>query len=159
MKKLKINKLKVLEILGRVPLFKTLSHFEREKIFDNGGSFEQKPCGQPFIIEGSHDPYFYIILAGKAMVKQSGYEVATLEAGHFIGEVCFFCHEARTATVVALTDVLVMKIDRQGFQGLPAAIRERVKDKVIAGLVARVQRQNRELIELQSVQLSDDYYG
>ncbi|MFT5164555.1 MAG: CRP/FNR family cyclic AMP-dependent transcriptional regulator, partial [Alteromonadaceae bacterium] len=102
-----------------------------------------------FIIQGTHGPSFYIILSGQATVWQSGHQVALLKAGQFIGEVGFFCNESRTATVTSLTDMLVLKIDRDSFVSLPGKIRELIKDKVISGLVDRVSNQNKQIISLQ----------
>jgi CRP-like cAMP-binding protein len=134
--------------MARVPLFKSLTPQARERVLATPCNFESKPAGKTFIKEGSQDPFFYIILAGQAMVKQSSKHIATLKPGEFIGEVGFFCSEPRTATVIAMTDMLVLKIGRKNFQTLPPPIRESIKDKVIAGLVNRVSHQTNQILEL-----------
>lgn len=151
-----LTKLQLLEIMARVPLFKTLSAVERERVLTDGAAFESISADNPFIVEGSHGPSFYIILSGQAVVRRHGHKVATMTAGQFIGEVGFICNEVRTASVVALTDMLVLKIDRDNFQRLPSKIRESIKDKVISGLVARVGRQTKQIISLQHAQLLEE---
>ncbi|MFT4929183.1 MAG: CRP/FNR family cyclic AMP-dependent transcriptional regulator [Phenylobacterium sp.] len=151
-----INKLKLLEILSRVSLFKSLTSGERSAVLDSGVKFQSIAPDNNFIVEGSQGPSFFIILSGEATVKQGGHNVAVLKSGQFIGEMGFICNEPRTATVVALTDMLVLKIDRNSFRQLPIKIREEIKDKVILGLVARVSRQNKQIIALKQDQLLDD---
>jgi CRP/FNR family cyclic AMP-dependent transcriptional regulator len=156
---MKLSKLKLLEIMARIPLFKSLKPAERERVLKAECTFESKLAGKAFIKQGSQDDFFYIILAGSATIKQSGYHIATLKAGQFIGEVGFFCREPRTATVTAETDMLVMQISQNNFQVLPSVIREAIKDKVIVGLAARVNSQTQQIINLQSFDLSADVVG
>ena len=151
-----MSKLKLIEIMARIPVFKTLTPGERSQVLDTGAKFLSICPDNSFIIEGSQGPSFYIILSGQATVRQDGHNVATLTSGQFIGEVGFICNEPRTATVVSLTEMLVLKINRDCFRQLPIKIREDVKDRVISGLVGRVTRQNKHIIALQNAQLLDE---
>ncbi len=153
---MKVSTLKLIEIMARIPLFKSLTPYERERVLKADCKIDQIHQGTVFIKEASQDPFFYIILAGVAQVRQGNNIIATLGPGEFIGEVGFFCQEPRSASVSAMNDMLVMKINQRSFQTLPVAVRERIKDKVIAALVARVNNQNKQIIELQShLQLAD----
>ncbi len=149
------NKLKLLEIFNRIPLFKSLVQREREQVLNAGCTIESAPAGKSFIIEGTHSPVFYVVLSGSALVQHNGYQVGTIEPGQFIGEVGFICSEARTATVIARNDMLLLKINRQNFQSLPIKIRESIKDKVIEGLVDRTSMQNRQIAKLAQSQAND----
>ncbi|NQZ10602.1 MAG: cyclic nucleotide-binding domain-containing protein [Algicola sp.] len=146
------NKLKLLEIFNRIPLFKSLVQHEREQVLNAGCTIESAATGKSFIVEGTHSPVFYIVLSGSASVQHNGYQVGTIVPGQFIGEVGFICSEARTATVTALNDMLLLKITRQNFQSLPIKIRESIKDKVIEGLVERANQQNRQIVKLGQLQ-------
>jgi len=154
-----LSSLKMMEILARIPLFKELSPSEREYIVQMPKVFKFVPQGQVLIKEAANEPFFYIILAGKAEVFHRHHLIGCVEAGQFIGEVGFICHESRTATVTAATDLMVLKLDADKFRRLPAKIREQVKDKIIEGLVRRVERLSDKLIELEvqmpSPQVSD----
>src|SRR5213076_438863 len=67
-----------------------------------------------------HDDGLYMIVEGDAIVRiGSGpeeREVARLCAGQFFGEMSLMTGEARTASVVAATDMLCYRIDKPAFQ-------------------------------------------
>lgn len=142
-----MNNLKLLEILSRIPLFKDLQPSERQAITSMKAVFTPIKSQETFIKEGAHEPWFYIILAGKAEVFHRGHLLGVLNPGQFIGEVGFICKEPRSATVKSVEEMVVMKIDYPSFRKLPGSIREAVKDKIIAGLVERINNQNDKFID------------
>lgn len=141
-----MNNLKLMEILSRVPLFKHLQPIEREAVLKMKAVFTSIRPREIFIKEGAHEPWFYIILAGKAIVTHRGTDVGELVPGQFIGEVGFICKEPRSASVVACEEMVVMKVDYDAFRKLPVRIRESIKDKIISGLVERTIRINDKFI-------------
>ena len=142
-----MNKLKLMEILSRVPLFKDLQPNEREQVMQMKAVFTPIKCREVFIKEGAHEPWFYIILAGKAMVSHKGHDLGHLVPGQFIGEVGFICREPRSASVSAMEEMVVMKVDYEAFRKLPVRIRESIKDKIISGLVERTIAINQKFID------------
>lgn len=141
---------KLLEILGRITLFKELDDKERKLILTMPKAFEVFSAGEAIVREGEREACFYILLTGIANVYVNGQELATLLPPQFVGEVGFICNEPRIATVVAKEQVMAMRIDSDGFAKLPGSIRERIKDKIIAGLVARLKEGNQSLTLLKS---------
>ncbi|WP_164078369.1 cyclic nucleotide-binding domain-containing protein [Alteromonas facilis] len=141
-----MNKLKIMEVLSRIPLFKDLQASDRQQVVEMKAVFSGIKAGETFIREGAQEPWFYIILAGKALVSHRQHTVGHLHPGQFIGEVGFICREHRSASVSAVEEMVVMKIDYEAFKRLPVSIREAIKDKIIAGLVERVSKQNAESI-------------
>jgi len=141
-----MNKIKLMEILARIPLFKNLSPAERDVVQNMVRNIKRYPQGKVFIKEGAHEPFFYIILAGKADVSTRGHKIGELISGQFIGEVGFICSEPRSATVSAGTDIALMLINSEDFRRLPARIRESIKDRIISGLVERVSGMNNNTI-------------
>lgn len=137
-----MNKIKLMEILPRIPLFKDLSPAEREVVLKMAKNIKRIKAENTFIKEGAHEPFFYIILAGKANVFHKGKLIGVLVPGQFIGEVGFICKEPRSATVTAQNDMAVMLIRTEEFRKLPTRIRESIKDKIISGLVDRVTGMN-----------------
>lgn len=137
-----MNKIKLMEILARIPLFKDLTPPEREVVQNMIRNIKRYPQGKVFIKEGAHEPFFYIILAGKAEVSHRAHKIGELIPGQFIGEVGFICKEPRSATVTASTDIALMLINAEDFRRLPARIRESIKDRIISGLVERVSGMN-----------------
>ena len=142
-----MNNLKLMEILSRVPLFKDLMPIERESVLQMKAVFTPIKSHQVFIKEGAHEPWFYIILAGQAKVTHKGHDVGRLVPGQFIGEVGFICKEPRSASVVAVDEMVVMKIDYEAFRKIPVRIRESIKDKIISGLVERNIKINQKMID------------
>ena len=132
-----MNNLKLMEILSRVPLFKELQPIEKEAVLKMKVEYTSIRPQEVFIKEGAHEPWFYIILAGKAKVTHKGIDVGELVPGQFIGEVGFICKEPRSASVLACEEMVVMKVDYDAFRKLPLKIRESIKDKIISGLVER----------------------
>lgn len=141
-----MNKIKLMEILARIPLFKDLTPPERDVVQNMVRNIKRYPKGKVFIKEGAHEPFFYIILAGKAEVFTRAHKIGELASGQFIGEVGFICNEPRSATVSASTDIALMLINAEDFRRLPSRIRESIKDRIISGLVDRVSGMNNNTI-------------
>lgn len=148
-----VNKLKIMEILGRIPIFQHLKVKERQRIADMPKAFKIFSTGESIIVEGTQDPNFYILLSGEANVSHKGHTVGKLKPPQFIGEVGFICREPRTATVIASNRVVAMKLDSENFRELPMNIRESVKDKIIAGLVGRINQFNKRVVEINNLNL------
>ncbi|MCY7296959.1 cyclic nucleotide-binding domain-containing protein [Alteromonas sp. a30] len=137
-----MNKIKLMEILPRIPLFKDLTVAEREMVLKLTQNIKRIRADKTFIKEGAQEPFFYIILAGRADVFHKGRKIGELLPGNFIGEVGFICKEPRSATVTSATDMVVMLIADEQFRRMPARIRESIKDRIISGLVERVTGMN-----------------
>lgn len=140
-----MESIKLLEILGRITLFKDLDEKERKIILTMPKAFEVFSAGDAIVREGEREACFYILLTGVADVYLNGQELARLYPPQFVGEVGFICNEPRIASVVAKEQVMAMRLDASSFAKLPITIRERIKDKIIAGLVNRLSEGNQTL--------------
>lgn len=156
-----MNKIKLMEILARIPLFSGLNPAEREALLKMTNNIKRIAAGTAFIKEGAHEPFFYIILAGHAHVHHKHKKIGTVLPGQFIGEVGFICKEPRSATVIAHCDMVVMLIDADDFRCLPAKVRESIKDNIIGGLVERVTGMNSNTIRYEDTitELQDKVKG
>lgn len=143
-----VSKLKLLEIANRVPLFKALSVYEKEQIISMKDIVNIIKKGTKFIIFGEQDDKFYILLSGTASVIKKDREIAEIQGGQFVGEVGFICGDPRTASIIAKTDLITFCIDREKFSHLPIRLRDKIKDRVINGLVDRVEHMNDEIEQL-----------
>ncbi|QRO03050.1 mechanosensitive ion channel [Archangium violaceum] len=107
----------VAEMLRRVDLFKVLREEERA-----GLRREMVPKrfarGEHVIEQGEHGNTFYLVGRGELSVRASGVEVSRLTRGNYFGEMSLLTGEPRTATVVALTDVVLLELDRPVFARL-----------------------------------------
>lgn len=141
---------KLVEILGRITLFKGLNETDRKIIVAMPKAFEVFSAGEEIVREGEKHDCFYILLTGIAKVFLNGQELATLLPPQFVGEVGFICNEPRIATVIAKEQVMAMRLDAANFSRLPISIREAIKDRIIAGLVSRLSEGNQSLMLLRS---------
>ena len=60
--------------------------------------------------EGDIDDTFYIILDGSVKIRKNDKDIASIVAGECFGEMAYISGQARTATVLAETDCILIKI-------------------------------------------------
>ena len=111
-----------LEMLRGVDLFSVLSEDEIGEVAER---LQYAPFARGDIItkQGNIAHWLYIVAFGEVEVRYeppSGapQTLATLRAGQIFGEMALLTGDARSATVVAKTDVECYRLDRAGFQGL-----------------------------------------
>ncbi len=92
------------DVIAKVPLFADLERRERERVAD---SFKERTlsAGETLTTEGTSGAGFFVIGEGTVKVTVQGEERGTLGAGDYFGEIALIDEGARTATVVAETDV------------------------------------------------------
>ena len=105
------------EILKKVPLFRSLGKRELQQVSDAGRDMEFL-AGATIVAEGSIGTDFYLIESGRARVTQGGALLRELQTGDFFGELGILYEAPRTASVVAKTRVWVFRLDREAFLGL-----------------------------------------
>lgn len=92
------------ELLQRVPLFSDLDRKELDRI---AASMKERTfsAGETVTAEGTSGVGFFLIESGSAKVKIGGTERRQLGPGDYFGEVALLNESARTATIVAETDL------------------------------------------------------
>ena len=98
------------EALKDLRFFKAFTSGELRELLDASTTMVKRP-GEIIIREGDTDNTLYILLAGLAEVRKGRQLVALLEKGDVFGEIGFLYAVKRTASVVATTDVLVLKVN------------------------------------------------
>ena len=111
-----------LEMLRQVDLFTVLSEDEMNEL---GERLQYAPFARGDVItkQGNIAHWLYIIMFGEVEVRYEPPNAApqtlsTLRAGQFFGEMALLTGDARSATVVAKTDVECYRLDGKSFQGL-----------------------------------------
>ena len=107
--------------LGEVKILETLTSYERSKIAD-ALETQKYPSGSTIISEGEPGTNFYILESGEAEAyKKSTNDnkpVAKYKKGDYFGELALLNDAPRAASVVAITDVKVASLGKEGFQRL-----------------------------------------
>lgn len=111
-----------LEMLRGVDLFSVLSE---EEIGEVAERLQYAPFARGDVItkQGNIAHWLYIVAFGEVEVRYEpasgeAQTLATLRAGQFFGEMALLTGDARSATVVAKSDVECYRLDRAAFQGL-----------------------------------------
>ena len=74
-------------------------------------SWQNYPSGTAVIREGESDHSFYIVLSGVVGIEKNGHTVDNLQEGESFGEMGYLLRAKRTASVIAKTDVSLMKVN------------------------------------------------
>ena len=74
-------------------------------------TWQNYPVGTTIIREGEADQSFYIVLTGVVGIEKNNQSVDSLQEGDCFGEMGYLAHTERTATVIAKTDVSLMKVN------------------------------------------------
>jgi len=97
--------------------------------------------GELLTRQGAHADWLYIMVSGEAEVRLYSADgatfqaVRTLHAGDFLGEMALMTGEPRSATVVALGDVVCYRLDQEDFQDVLARRPELAES--ISGVLAQ----------------------
>lgn len=73
-------------------------------------------AGAVIVDQGDQGTETFVILSGDAVVKRNGRKIATLSKGDSIGELSLLDHGPRTATVIADSDVKLLRIKSRDFK-------------------------------------------
>ena len=123
-----------IEFLRAVP---TLATYQDGRLAELAARMEQVvlPPGAVLTREGTPAAEAFLIIEGEVAVTLRGRQIATLGAGDFAGEMALIDHSPRSATVTAMTDLRVFKIDPASFAAL-------LKQPGVAGrmLISMTQR-------------------
>lgn len=110
------------------------------------------PRGHSVIVEGELGDRMYIIIAGKVKIGRTAADgreslIAVMGPADMFGELALFDPGPRTSTVVALTDVQTITMDRGALRGW-IADRPEVAERLLRVLARRLRRTNDHLSDL-----------
>jgi CRP-like cAMP-binding protein len=145
-----LSPLKLSELMNRLDFFRALELNDKKNLIEKKlikvRSYKQ---GEYLIKHGERGETFFMLMTGFLdVLTVNGKKVSELEPGEVFGEVAFILNEKRTASIVAREDVVVMLIDDKTLRLMPVTLRDKIKDKLISGLVHRVSELNSKLEKL-----------
>lgn len=108
-----------LRALSRVDLFSGLTERQQHSLAEHL-EFTPFAAGEAITREGDTDDGLYMIVEGDGVVRigtgREQRDVARLQAGQFFGEMSLMTGEARTASVIATTDMLCYRVNKAAFE-------------------------------------------
>jgi CRP-like cAMP-binding protein len=108
---------------------------------DRADQVEFRP-GEAIVVEGMRGGAFFAIVEGKARVTREKRTLATLGPGDFFGELALLDGGERTASVVAATPVLCIRIFKRAFDRLIAE-EPGVSARMLSVLAGRLRQAER----------------
>ena len=139
-----LDQKKMIEIINRLDFFNNFSIQERQRIIAFHAHFFVYKKDEYLIREGGEDASIFILLSGTVNITKGDIKLplARLDAGEFFGEMSFLTNAPRITNVIANEESIVIKVDKGMMDNLNVHIREKIKDKNIEKLVARLDRMN-----------------
>jgi len=107
----------VQHLLRQVPLFKRIGKRHLRSLAGRCQVLGYRP-GEPIVRERFSGEAFFAIAGGRACVQRPDGHKVMLAEGDFFGELSLIDGASRNATVVAETDLIVLKLPRQTFLDL-----------------------------------------
>ncbi|MBN2124896.1 MAG: protein kinase [Deltaproteobacteria bacterium] len=99
-----------LNALRRIPFFRDFKPSELTEVMTDTQWLEYN-ASSVIITEGEIEDCFYIIVAGEVEVRRHGKPLAVLKPGDCFGEMAHLGKTRRTATIEALVDTVLMKVN------------------------------------------------
>ncbi len=124
--------------LANVAFFEGFSAEERQRVVSLS-SEKELPAGQKLIDQGDPGLECFVIVDGNANVYIGSEPVASLGPGSMVGEMALVEHRPRNASVLAETDMKLLRFDSRRFRTLLSEMpkaEERVMDLLTARLRA-----------------------
>lgn len=103
--------------------------------------------GQYIVNEGDMGKELFVVIKGEVEVVAGGNVVAVIKAGGSFGEMALIDSQPRSADIIAIDDVLVLKMESDDFLEILKQ-RDEVALGVIKVLNARIRDQNTKISEL-----------
>ncbi len=105
------------EVLAGVPFFEGFSEEDLRRVVELSNETSAS-AGSVLVDQGDPGTDCYVVLDGTASVYVRGEYVASIGPGSMIGEMALLDHRPRTATVVADTDLQLLRFDSKHFRQL-----------------------------------------
>jgi len=99
----------VFDYVNSVPFFENFSKNQVKEILKSSSVYKV-PRGEAMVSEGDIEDSFFVLLSGKASVQKDNRRIATISRGECFGEMAYLSGQARTATVMAETDCILMEV-------------------------------------------------
>lgn len=134
--------IKKMELVNRLPFFKTLTLAERQMVVESFSELHLFKKDKMVFRQNEHDNHLYIVLSGELVLfkQQHKPSLVSIQPGDFVGEGSFVETHTRSINAKANTETIVLAISHTAMQKLPYAIRDKIKDRIILGMSQRIEK-------------------
>jgi CRP/FNR family cyclic AMP-dependent transcriptional regulator len=127
--------------LAGVPLFADFSKRHLQRLAGDTDELAFAP-GESVVREGEPGETLFVVLRGEGKVVRKGKKVGTVLPGDFFGELAAIDAQPRSASVVAVTPLLVLRLFRRHLMAL-LEDEPQVTLKLLDGIVRRIRQVER----------------
>jgi CRP/FNR family cyclic AMP-dependent transcriptional regulator len=127
--------------LAGVPLFADFSKRHLQRLAGDTDELAFAP-GESVVREGEPGETLFVVLRGEGKVVRKGKKVGTVLPGDFFGELAAIDAQPRSASVVAVTPLLVLRLFRRHLMAL-LEDEPQVTLKLLDGIVRRLRQVER----------------
>jgi CRP/FNR family transcriptional regulator, cyclic AMP receptor protein len=131
------------DLLAQVPLFEGLSRRHLKQITEHADEISFRP-NETIVEAGQPGGSFFVVVEGEAKVVRGPKVLARVGPGEFVGEISLLDGGPRTATVVADTSVLAIRIFKSSFDKVLAQ-EPSVATKILMVVARRLREAERRI--------------
>ncbi|MBF0140346.1 MAG: cyclic nucleotide-binding domain-containing protein [Magnetococcales bacterium] len=136
-------------VLKDIPFFHSFTLKEIDTLMKDPSLVEKHPRGKYIIVQGSEQTQdLFILIKGEVEITDAmHHHITYLATGSIFGEISFITHQPRLTNVVALDDVMVVRIDKKSVDKVDLKLQLKIKDSLIETLIARLADMNKRIVE------------
>ncbi len=120
-----------------LPFFQGFPDSQIKEII-RASSWQETIAGDQVISEGDHGDSFFIVVSGKARVTKGEQGIGTLAPGDCFGEMAYFAKTKRSASIVADTDLSLLKVHAHLIAQASADCHHRLHEVFLKTLIERL---------------------
>ncbi len=124
--------------LSSVPFFESFSGDDLRRVIELSNRMDAA-AGAVLMDQGDPGTDCFVIVDGEASVYVRGEHIASLGPGSMVGEMALIDHRPRTATVVADTDMSLLRFRTSAFRTLLDEM-PKASERVMTALRTRLER-------------------
>lgn len=106
-----------LQQLKSCELFRELNDLELNDLYASMVRVKLEP-GEGLVVQGEISDCMYVLLSGRLLVQVDGRTIGQIGRGQTVGEMGLITHEPRSASVIAMRESLLLKLDQTSFTEL-----------------------------------------
>ena len=129
------------DVLAQVPLFAGLSRRHLKRIAEHADEVAFRP-GEKIVEEDQPGGSFFVLLEGEVKVVRGQRTITRMGPGDFLGEISLLDGGPRTATVIAETPVLSIRVFKRSFDRVVTQ-EPAVASKILAVVARRLREAER----------------